>query len=259
MTSPLEPTAEALRAELAELSSVYAVGLKNKISIAGHNHYGPRIRASLARLRTALDDLDEILSESRSQRLREARSSLTPTLKVLLEGPPSGIAARLKASKVGLDLVQHELNEALLQERKAAVTASAPDFVDPAILGEQLPLHRKILAEANVCYRQHCYNATAVLLRRVAEALIIKAFLAKGFGVKITDSVGEYLVLGALISRAQDKSTLGLSRNARTALPRLKFLGDVGAHSSGVLVKKSDLEKAELDIRATFEELASLL
>src|SRR5580658_1100035 len=103
MDSPLHPAAEALRAELVELNSVYTVGLKNKISIVGHNHYGPKIRSSLARLRTALDDLDEILSKSRSQRLREARSNLSPTLKVLLEGSPSGIVARVKASKVGLD------------------------------------------------------------------------------------------------------------------------------------------------------------
>jgi hypothetical protein len=50
----------------------------------------------------------------------------------------------------------------------------------------------------------------------------------------------------------------GLSRNALEALPKLKRIGDWGAHNRNVLIRESDIEGIKVDARLCFEELLRL-
>jgi hypothetical protein len=130
-------------------------------------------------------------------------------------------------------------------------------FLPPEIV--PLSVYRKILEEVNRCHSACCYNGCAALIRRLVESLIIEAFEAHGLEGNIRGAGGEYLDLKALIGKAIAEPKLRLSRNTKNALPNLKLLGDLSAHSRKHFTLAGDLEKWHSDARITLQELASHL
>jgi hypothetical protein len=53
-------------------------------------------------------------------------------------------------------------------------------------------------------------------------------------------------------------NSFGLSRNALGALPKLKRIGDWGAHNRNILIRESDIEEIKAEARLCFEELLKL-
>ena len=143
----------------------------------------------------------------------------------------------------------------VLRENSAGIAADETPFITPEIL--KPGVYRKVLEEANRCFSADCPNACAAMLRRLVESLIIEAFEAHAIEAKVKDTTGEYLELKALIGKAVAEQKLNLSRNTRTALPHLKFVGDLSVHSRRNLIRNGDLKGIRNDARAAIEELAS--
>jgi hypothetical protein len=113
----------------------------------------------------------------------------------------------------------------------------------------------KIANQANGAYHSGWYDASAVMLRRLLETLIIEAFEENGIAHKIRNTAGNYFYLGDLIAATLAEKSFTLGRNARAALPKLKDLGDKSAHDRRYNAMRGDLEPHLSNLRAVVEEL----
>lgn len=113
----------------------------------------------------------------------------------------------------------------------------------------------KVANQANGAYSQGWYDACAVMLRRLVETLIIEAFEKHSVAAKIQNSSGDFLYLRDLIEKTINEPSWNLSRNAKSALPRLKDVGDKSAHSRRFNALRPDIEKLIPDLRVVTEEL----
>lgn len=119
--------------------------------------------------------------------------------------------------------------------------------------------HIEVIAkQASGCYDLQYYDASAVMLRRLLETLIIECFETHGIADKILDN-GNFYHLEDLISRflSEDKSW-NIGRTTRKILPNLKKLGDQSAHSRYFTAKKHDIDELKNDLRIVIEELVHI-
>lgn len=137
-----------------------------------------------------------------------------------------------------------------------AVTAGVVLPEDPAMFTGKDKYVREIVFEINRSFRNGAYNGCSVLMRRLVETLIIQAHEKKGTVASVTNpTTGHFHKLEKLIDSLAATNPLDLSRNALNALPKLKRLGDWGAHNRNVLIRQSDVESIKADARLCFEEL----
>ncbi|MGJ5175942.1 hypothetical protein ACQR16_17195 [Bradyrhizobium oligotrophicum] len=111
-----------------------------------------------------------------------------------------------------------------------------------------------IAKQMNGCRREGWLDACAVMMRRLIEIAIIEAFEKKGIAAKIKDANDDYFQLTALIDRALNEPKFALSRNAKSALPKLKTVGHMSAHGRYFTAQPSDIDKLETGLRVVVEE-----
>lgn len=117
----------------------------------------------------------------------------------------------------------------------------------------------KVAIQINQTYEQTCYDACAVMVRRLVEILIIETFEAHGKSAIIKDSNGDYFMLNDLISRFQAESwPQNPSRNLKKSLLELKGIGDKSAHSRFYNAQRSDIDDVKVQLRGVAEELLYL-
>jgi hypothetical protein len=116
----------------------------------------------------------------------------------------------------------------------------------------------KVSHQINGCYAKAWYDACAVMLRRLLETLIIECFEAHGIQSKIKDAHGNYLYLRDLIDLTLVETSWNLGRNIRTALPKLKEIGDKSAHSRRYNAHRQDIDGLAKEIRDVVQELLVL-
>jgi hypothetical protein len=124
-----------------------------------------------------------------------------------------------------------------------------------------------VAVQANNCYSTGCYDACAVMIRRLIETLIIECFEAHGIHKEVQDSAGNYPYLRDLIKKILELHTegkLNIGRNSRESLKNLektkilKQIGDLSAHSRYFLAKKGDLDDIRLELRVVIQELVHI-
>ena len=112
----------------------------------------------------------------------------------------------------------------------------------------------KISNQINGCYEMGWFDACAVMIRRLVETLLIEVFESKSIESKIKKN-GDYMFLRDMIGVTLAESSLNLSRNAKTALPKLKDVGDKSAHSRRYIAIRHDIDNIKPDLRLIIQEL----
>ncbi len=116
----------------------------------------------------------------------------------------------------------------------------------------------RIVHQINGAYSNGWYDASAVMLRRLLETLIIECFECYGIADKIKNSNGDFLFLADLIGKTLAETTWNLSRNTKQSLSKLKDIGDKSAHSRRFNAVRNDLDKINTDIRSVVQEFVYL-
>lgn len=119
------------------------------------------------------------------------------------------------------------------------------------------PYLERIVHQINGAYENGWYDASAVMIRRLVETLIIEVYESRGIAAKIQNVNGDFLYLRDLISALLGEPTLILSRNARQALPRLKDVGDKSAHNRFFTAHRQDIDRLVNDLRDVVQELVT--
>ncbi len=113
----------------------------------------------------------------------------------------------------------------------------------------------RIAKQVNICYTNGCYDACAVMLRRLIETLIIECYEKEGIQQNIKDSNNQYLNLDAIITSFTNEPKFNLSRDTKNNLRKLKEIGDKSAHNRYFTASQNDVDKLAQDIRVIIPEL----
>lgn len=116
----------------------------------------------------------------------------------------------------------------------------------------------KIVIQINRTYEHTCYDACAVMMRRLVEVLIIEAFEHHGISKKIQDASGDFFYLQNLIAAALAEPAWSLGRNTKRGLGGLKTLGDQSAHSRRYNARRTYVDDVIIDLRTVSEEFLYL-
>ncbi len=117
----------------------------------------------------------------------------------------------------------------------------------------------RIANQVNGCYGNGWYDASAVMIRRLLETLIIEVFETYSIAHKIQNTSGDFLYLSDLIDITLAEKSWNLGRNVKKNLPKLKDIGDKSAHSRRYNAVRNDIDKLLKDnMRDVFQELIYL-
>jgi len=116
----------------------------------------------------------------------------------------------------------------------------------------------RVVHQINGTYENGWYDACAVMIRRFLEILIIEVFEQYHTAHKIKNPNGDFYFLSDLITNTLNEPTWNLSRNTKTALPKLKDIGDKSAHSRRFNAVRSDIDRLLPDLRVASQELIYL-
>jgi hypothetical protein len=117
----------------------------------------------------------------------------------------------------------------------------------------------RVVHQINGAYANGWYDACAVMMRRLIETLIIESFEKHGISAKIKGTSGDFLFLRDLITVTLNETSWNLSRNTKKqALPRLKDVGDLSAHSRRYVAQRKDIDKLVQDLRVVVQELLTV-
>jgi hypothetical protein len=120
------------------------------------------------------------------------------------------------------------------------------------------PYLERIVHQINGSYEHGWYDASAVMIRRLVETLIIEVFEKNNIASKIQDGNGDFFYLKNLVANLLAEKSWNLSRNTKNSLPRLKDVGDRSAHSRRFVAQRQDIDKLVDDLRIVVQELVTL-
>lgn len=130
---------------------------------------------------------------------------------------------------------------------------SSNEVLDPNLfLGKRGFLDR-LIKQINNCYSNNCFDACAVLMRRVFEIALILAYENTGVESEIKIN-GDYVMLERIVANAIQNTTLHISRS-RNEYDAIRDLGNFAAHKIHFNTRKSDIDNIKQTYRVCLEEL----
>jgi hypothetical protein len=236
-----EPASSVLDALAQAALDVARKATKHRKSLGGDNFYGNK----LAQLRTDAANAFSTMSAG--------TAGDTSAIAELIDtsfSPSTGKADRLAAVR--------ELSHALRtkwKEQSGGSTNPGNELFPLALIAKTRRGYLlTITRQMNGCMKEGWYDACAVMMRRLIELVIIESFEHQSIETKIKDGSGNYFQLTELIDAALRETVFRLSRNAKTALPKLRNVGHRSAHGRYFTAQQSDIESVEDGVRVVVEE-----
>lgn len=127
----------------------------------------------------------------------------------------------------------------------------------PEILFEGLrrPYLLRTVKQINASYEANLFDATALMMRRLLEILLIHTFQAVGLESEVHESNGGFQALKTLVNKAVSRSEVGLSPNVKKSIDQFRELGNLSAHLLHYNCRKDDIRPLRMEYRAVIEEL----
>lgn len=111
----------------------------------------------------------------------------------------------------------------------------------------------KLIKQINSSYKNNCYDACAVLMRRLFEVILILAYQKLNMDEEIKDK-GSYKMLKDIVKNAMQNKTLNLSR-IRFEFDKFRDIGNYSAHSIDYTAGYKDIDDIKMKYRVMLEEL----
>lgn len=163
-------------------------------------------------------------------------------------------ASRIKGM---IDGIQQDCIDVLLPP-EAGLNATGQSVVPFALLRGTKGYIERIAHQVNGCYDSGWYDASAVMIRRLLETLIIETFECYGISNNIKNNNGDFYYLSDLIRLTLSETSWNLSRNCKQALPKLKDIGDKSAHSRRFNAIRIDIDRIKGEVRTVVQEFVYL-
>jgi hypothetical protein len=154
--------------------------------------------------------------------------------------------------------LQRLINETIRPPSETAASHDEPIIYMSLVRGTRRIYLEKVAHQINGAYQNGWYDASAVMIRRLVETLIIECYEAHHIDHKIKDGDNNYLFLKDLVDKILKESNWTLSRNVRSVLPKLKDIGDKSAHNRRYNAHREDIDKLSQHLRDAVQELVVL-
>lgn len=149
--------------------------------------------------------------------------------------------------------IQEEFKEQL--EDKNSIESNN-ELLDEKLFSGKRTYLDNLISQVNNTYKNHCYDACAVLLRRIFEIMLIHMFENYKLESSIRDNNGDYKMLNNIVEKAvEKKNILGLSRGVKEDYEKIKNLGNYAAHRIHYNTRDTDIDDIRQIYRVRLEEL----
>lgn len=117
------------------------------------------------------------------------------------------------------------------------------------------PFLNKLIQQINFTYGHNCYDACAVLMRRLFEVLLVLAYQNNGIESDITKPDGTHKMLEGIVKDAVQNKTLGIPARISKNFDAFREVGNNSAHSITYTAGKLDIDNISRDYRVMMEDL----
>ena len=230
-----------------------------------------------------LNDLDEMLNESDLDSYHKAvgyidwydrvneQLSDFGVLEDDAESQYSRFWRNAAPSSFPRDYTSNSSIHSLIRFAKSALLAiregNKEDF---PVVGELFPLHivdkskgfvRNVARQANGCYEKGWYDASAVMLRRLLEILIIDCFDVYDVLDQVRDDDGNIFSLGKLVETflAEPNDLWHIERGVSSVIRKLKNVGDSAAHGRYKKTLQQSLDRHKENLEIAIQQLVAII
>lgn len=149
--------------------------------------------------------------------------------------------------------LSHRYSDLLdINEPEATSSVIPLDFV----AGTRTYLER-LVKQINGSYDAGYFDASAVMLRRLAETLVIEIYISQGRQAEIRQG-GVFMQFNNLIMYVVNDTSVTKSRALSNGLNLVKDLGDTAAHDRTYITPKQDIDDNKTALRRIINELLVL-
>lgn len=127
------------------------------------------------------------------------------------------------------------------------------EILDEALFTGKKGYLDKLIKQINHCYKNRCYDACAVCMRRVFEIALILTYEYNGIQDEIKKG-GDYVMLEKIVANAVNNTTLHISRS-RKEYDSIREIGNYAAHKILYNTRKKDIDDIKQTYRVCLEEL----
>lgn len=113
----------------------------------------------------------------------------------------------------------------------------------------------RLIKQINFTYGHNCYDACAILLRRLFEVLLVLTYQNKGLEACITKADGSHKMLEGIVKDAVQNVQLGIPARISKNFDAFREVGNNSAHSITYTAGKLDIDNISRDYRVMLEDL----
>jgi len=113
----------------------------------------------------------------------------------------------------------------------------------------------RLIQQINFTYGNNCYDACAVLMRRLFEVLLVLAYQKNGIEADIAKPDGSHKMLEAIVKDAVQNKALGIPARISKNFDAFREVGNNSAHSITYTAGKLDIDNVARDYRVMMEDL----
>ena len=133
--------------------------------------------------------------------------------------------------------------------------ASSSELIDEQKFIGKRNFLDQLIRQINHSYANNCFDAAAVLMRRLFEVLLILSYQNLGIDDQIRDASGSgYIMLDGIVKNAKNNQTLKISR-IKNEFDTFRSVGNFSAHSITYTAGRKDIDDIKINYRVMLEEL----
>ena len=132
---------------------------------------------------------------------------------------------------------------------------SHDELIEEAKFCGKRPFLTRLIQQINFTYGKNCFDACAVLMRRLFEVLLVLAYQHKGIEADITKADGSHKMLEGIVKDAVQNGKLGIPARISKNFDAFREVGNNSAHNITYTAGKLDIDKIARDYRVMMEDL----
>lgn len=132
---------------------------------------------------------------------------------------------------------------------------SSSELLDETKFCGKRPFMDKLIQQINFTYAKNCYDACAVLMRRLFEVLLVLVYQYNNIEAEITNTKGDHFMLEGIVKNAVQNKTLNIPSRICKNFDAFREVGNNSAHSITYTAGKKDIDDIKRDYRVMMEDL----
>ncbi len=117
------------------------------------------------------------------------------------------------------------------------------------------PFLDRLIKQINFTYANNCYDACAVLMRRLFEVLLILSYQNKGVESDIINAQGNFFMLESIVKDAVQNKALAIPARHSKNFESFREVGNNSAHSVYYTAGRKDIDDIKINYRVMMEDL----